>query len=157
MVPHRLFRRRHPAADPGAAAPRTPPAPDPAPPAAAGAPTLPAALDPAAIERLRQLDPDGSRGFVVQVLRTYEASLERHLASLAPADGSPPTPADVARVAHTLKSSSASVGATTFAALCGAAERQAKAGDPSVLGATLDALRDGGAQALAAVRAMLPR
>jgi HPt (histidine-containing phosphotransfer) domain-containing protein len=92
------------------------------------------------------------------VLRTYEASLERHLSTLASVDGGPPpTLDDVARVAHTLKSSSASVGATAFAALCGVAERQAKAGDPNVLGDTLQALRDAGAQALAAVRAMLPQ
>ncbi|MEO7244161.1 MAG: Hpt domain-containing protein [Rubrivivax sp.] len=141
MFPTRRFRRCHPEPDAGAGEPR-------------------ATLDPEAIERLRQLDPDGSRGFIAQVLRTYEASLLHHLASLDEAElGHQPAAdrvAEVGRVAHTLKSSSASVGASTFAGLCAGVEHQAKSGDAAVLGAPLQALREEGARTLAVVRAMLP-
>jgi hypothetical protein len=54
-----------------------------------------------------------------------------------------------------LKSSSTSVGATAFAAACADAERLAKTGDAAVLEVPLQRLRAAGAQALAAVRAML--
>jgi HPt (histidine-containing phosphotransfer) domain-containing protein len=128
-------RRRHPV-DPGGA----------------GAPPL--VLDPAAVERLRQLDPDGSRGFLAQVLRTYELSLLKHLASLAEARAS----ADARRageIAHTLKSSSASVGAMRFSQSCAELERLAKAGDtPAMVSLALD-LEQQGANVLTVVRAML--
>jgi HPt (histidine-containing phosphotransfer) domain-containing protein len=141
MFPTRRFRRCHPGADGGAGEPR-------------------ATLDPEAIERLRQLDPDGSRGFIVQVLRTYEASLRRHLAALDEAALEHKLTAaqvvEVGRVAHTLKSSSASVGASSFAALCAGVEQQAKSGDFAVLGTPLQALREEGARTLEVVRAMLP-
>jgi histidine phosphotransfer protein HptB len=136
MSHSRLQRRRH-ADDPG------------------GAGEPPLVLDPAAVSRLRQLDPDGSRGFLGQVLRTYEASLLRHLASLSDAA----TAGDLRRagdIAHTLKSSSASIGAMRFSQGCADLERQAKAGDAGALGAPLQGLQAEGARVLAAVRDMLP-
>lgn len=135
MSQHPPLRRRHPD-DPGGA----------------GAPPL--VLDPAAVARLRQLDPDGSRGFLGQVLRTYEASLVRHLAAL----GDVRAAGDLKRAgdtAHTLKSSSASIGAMLFSEACARLERQAKAGDPAALGDALSDLQTEGARVLAAVRAML--
>jgi histidine phosphotransfer protein HptB len=111
-------------------------------------------LDPAAVARLRQLDPDGSRGFLGQVLRTYETSLVRHLGALtdAAAAGELRRAGDIA---HTLKSSSASIGAMRFSEGCALLERQAKAGDAAVLGPPLQALQAEGARVLAAVRDML--
>jgi HPt (histidine-containing phosphotransfer) domain-containing protein len=115
----------------------------------------PPVLDPSAIDRLRQLDPDGQRGFLLQVLQTYEASLLRYLNALAAA-----RPAgDLRRVgetAHTLKSSSAAVGAMAFSACCAEVERLARAGDASTLGQPLTDLLDEAVRVLAAVRAMLP-
>jgi hypothetical protein len=131
------FHRRRHADDPG------------------GAGAAPALLDAEALARLRQLDPDGSRGFVAQVLRTFEASLVRHLATLEDAR----LQGDIKRagdVAHTLKSSSASVGALAFAQGCATVERLARLGDPASLGAPLRDLQAEGARVLAAVRAMLP-
>jgi hypothetical protein len=129
-------RRRHPA-DPG------------------GSGDAPLVLDPAAVERLRQLDPDGSRGFLAQVLRTYESSLLRHLTSLAESRATD----DLRRageIAHTLKSSSASVGAMRFSQACADLERLAKAGDaPAAKALTLE-LEQQGANVLMVVRAMLP-
>jgi HPt (histidine-containing phosphotransfer) domain-containing protein len=121
---------------------------------AGGAGAAPALLDADALARLRQLDPNGSRGFVAQVLRTFEASLVRHLATLEDAR----LQGDLKRagdVAHTLKSSSASVGALAFAQGCTALERLARLGDRSALGAPLQALQLEGTRVLGAVRAML--
>lgn len=120
----------------------------------AGSGRPPAVLDAEAMSRLRQLDPDGSRGFMGQLLRTYDASLLRHLASLrtAQAQGDLKIAGDVA---HTLKSSSASVGALVFAQACAVVERGARQGDPAVLQAPLAELLDEGERVLAAVRAML--
>lgn len=114
----------------------------------------PLVLDEATLGRLRQLDPDGSRGFLVQVLKTYEASLQRHLGTLDEAAAS----GDVRRagdVAHTLKSSSGSIGALDFAQCCAAVERLARAGDAAALGAPLALMRSEAARVLLAVRAML--
>lgn len=129
-------RRRH-ASDPG------------------GNGAAPEVLDAASLARLRQLDPTGSRGFLTQVLRTFETSLVRHLAALEEAGAQ----ADLKRagdVAHTLKSSSASIGALAFSQGCAAVEKLARAGDMAALGAPLVTLRAEGARVLAAVRAMLP-
>jgi HPt (histidine-containing phosphotransfer) domain-containing protein len=122
---------------------------------AAGHGAPPPVLDPATFERLRQLDPDGSRGFVGQVLRTYAASLERYLEAIAAARAAGEL-RPVGETAHTLKSSSAAVGALTFAACCAEVERLARAGDAAALGAPLDALLDEAARVRTAVRAMLP-
>lgn len=136
MFKIRLSRRHHPdaVAGSGGAAP---------------------ALDEAALGRLRQLDPDGSRGFLRKVLGTYEGSLQRHLATLAGAAASGDLQL-AGDVAHTLKSSSASVGAIALSQACAAVERLARAGDGAALGAALGALRAEGERVLAAVRAMLP-
>lgn len=112
-------------------------------------------LDPAAIERLRQLDPDGSRGFVAQVLRTYAASLDRYLDAIGAARAGGDL-RQVGETAHTLKSSSAAVGALAFSACCAEVERLAREGDAAALGAPLDGLLGEAARVRAAVRAMLP-
>jgi HPt (histidine-containing phosphotransfer) domain-containing protein len=127
--------------------------PDPRPDPRSGA--AGALLDAAALDQLRQLDPDGRRGFVAQVLQTYHGSLERHLATLVQAR-SDRASQRVGEVVHTLKSSSASVGATEFARLCAAVERQVRDGDEGALDAPLQALLHEGERVLAAVRAMLP-
>lgn len=120
-----------------------------------GAGAAPDVLDAAALARLRQLDPDGQRGFLTQVLRTFEASLVRHLQALdeAGAQGDLKRAGDIA---HTLKSSSASVGALAFSQGCAAVEKLARAGDATALGEPLVTLRAEGARVLTAVRAMLP-
>lgn len=112
-------------------------------------------LDEPALDRLRALDPDGSRGFLPKVLGTYETALQRHLGTLAAAAVSGDL-ASAGSVAHTLKSSSASVGAIGLAQHCAAVERLARAGDAAALGAPLSALCAEGERVLQAVRAMLP-
>lgn len=112
-------------------------------------------LEPAALARLKQLDPDGSRGFLAQVMRTYDASLTRYLATLDTARQA----ADLkqaAEAAHTLKSSSAAIGACHLATHCADVERLARAEDAAALGESFTKLVDEAARVQAAVRAMLP-
>lgn len=120
-----------------------------------GRAAAPPTLDAQALQRLHALDADGSRGFVVQVLHTYEASLVRGLGVLqqARADGALQLAGDTA---HTLKSSSAAVGAARLAAVCAELERQARSGDAAGLDLLLARVLDEADAALAAVRAMLP-
>ncbi|MEO5770502.1 MAG: Hpt domain-containing protein [Burkholderiaceae bacterium] len=80
-------------------------------------------LDAEALDRLRALDPQGQSGLLPRVLATYTASLRRLLEQLQVARAN----ADVQgqrHVAHTLKSSSASVGALKLSALCADIERR---------------------------------
>jgi hypothetical protein len=117
----------------------------------------PVTLDAAALSRLRELDPEGRNGVVRRVLATFETSLGRMLSQLAAeVDGG--NAAVVASVAHTLKSSSASVGALRLAAACDEVERRAResrdAGAPAQRHDVQRLLAEGEA-ALAAVRAML--
>jgi HPt (histidine-containing phosphotransfer) domain-containing protein len=120
----------------------------------AGDATVAPAIDCGALDRLRQLDPGGRRGFLQHVLQTYERSLAKHLAVLAAAADS----GDIARAgesAHTLKSSSASIGALVLADRCAEVERLARAGDAAALGAPLQALRAEAGRVGEAVQAIL--
>ena len=111
-------------------------------------------LDPGAIARLQELDPDGSHGVVKRVLVAYESSLTRMLGQLqAQREGGDPTL--VARLAHTLKSSSASVGALGFGAACAKVEARLLSGATDDLGEDVDRLLAEGQAALAPVGAML--
>jgi HPt (histidine-containing phosphotransfer) domain-containing protein len=80
------------------------------------------ALDKGALAQLRELDPDGRHGVIVRVLTAYETSLVRHLEQLR-AELAAPSAKVVGGVAHTLKSSSASVGALALSRACAALER----------------------------------
>lgn len=109
-------------------------------PSPSAVPVVPAGrprLDETALARLRELDPDGRHGVVQRVMAAFTTSLGRTLEQLRAG----PLPADTLRtIAHTLKSSSASVGALELSAACAEIER---------------ALREGGVVDLAADRARL--
>jgi hypothetical protein len=113
-------------------------------------------LDAAAIARLRELDPGGRLGVLTRVLGAFESSLGRMLSQLE-AEREAGNPAVVSGIAHTLKSSSASVGALALAAACADVEARlrAGAGSAATLRADVSRLLDEGAGALAAVRSML--
>lgn len=113
-------------------------------------------IDPQAIERLRELDPTGQQGVLQRVLQAYETSLTRHLADIATVAGV----ADLDRLArsvHTLKSSSAAVGALAFSQHCADVEHQARSERRLPEAGELDALIHEGRQVLAAVGAMLTK
>jgi hypothetical protein len=122
----------------------TPPAPQPA----------AVRFDPVALERLRELDPDGRHGVMQRVMTAFETSLARMLVQLQ-AERSGGNAAVVSSVAHTLKSSSASVGATVLSQACADIERRLRTGEPGSLDEDVERLLRAGEDALAAVRAML--
>lgn len=111
-------------------------------------------FDPVALERLRELDPDGRHGVLQRVLTAFETSLTRMLVQLA-AENEGGDASVVAGIAHTLKSSSASVGATVLSQACAEVERRLRTGEPGSLEADTARLIRAGEAALAAVRAML--
>ena len=108
-------------------------------------------LDAQALARLQELDPEGKAGLVKRVLETYTRSLASLLTQLASAREA----ADAAgqrHVAHTLKSSSASVGALKLSELCADIERRLREGALDGLDGHLDDLRAEGERVLAALR-----
>jgi hypothetical protein len=111
-------------------------------------------LDEAALDALRALDPDGRQQVLRRVLQTYDSSARRLLGALSDACAQADWAA-AERIVHTLKSSSASVGALDFARRCAALEHGLRAGDRSRMAGELASLRDDGDHVLAAVRAML--
>ncbi len=121
-----------------------------------GAPPAPepAAFDAAALGRLRELDPDGRHGVLQRVLAAFETSLSRMLVQLA-AEREGGNAAVVAGVAHTLKSSSASVGALALSQACAEVERRLRTEEPGSLAGDIERLLLAGEAALATVRAML--
>lgn len=84
-------------------------------------------LDEAALARLRDLDPDGQHGVVGRVLSAYETSLVRQL-ELMRAELAAPRPEVLGALTHTLKSSSASVGALALSRACEAFEKRTRQG-----------------------------
>jgi CheY-like chemotaxis protein/HPt (histidine-containing phosphotransfer) domain-containing protein len=85
------------------------------------APTGDDVLDPAALARLRELDPKGENQLLERVLKAFQTSAARLLPQLLAARESNDR-TTVRLVAHTLKSSSASIGANTLSQLCGELE-----------------------------------
>ena len=86
-----------------------------------------ALLDAAALANLAQLDPTGANRLLPRVLTTFRTSMARLLAQLALARAQPDL-ATQRLVAHTLKSSAASVGALWLSQLCGDAEKALRDG-----------------------------
>ena len=114
----------------------------------------PVLLDEMALDKLRELDPDGRRGVVNRVLTAFESSLSRWISQLE----RQPDPAEataVAHIAHTLKSSAASVGAKDLARACADVELRLRNGDPVDLRLEVGRMVTLGHAALAAIRAML--
>jgi HPt (histidine-containing phosphotransfer) domain-containing protein len=113
-----------------------------------------APLDPASVARLQELDPEGRHGVVNRVLGAFETSLIRMLDDLqrhrVGGDA-----AVVGRLAHTLKSSSASVGALALAAACAEVEARLRLGAEGELSTDVARLIAEGQAALASVEAML--
>ena len=94
-------------------------------------------LDAACMAELRALDPDGKAQLVKRVLATYQTSLAKLVEQLRVAQAEQAWD-QVSRVAHTLKSSSASIGALALSALCADIERLLRAGDNAGAAALLD-------------------
>jgi len=96
-------------------------------------------LDEAALARLRELDPTGQNQLLTRVVKAFETSTGRLVPQLVDARGSSDL-AVIRHVAHTLKSSSASVGALKLSQLCGDIENRIRLGTVENLDARVDAL-----------------
>ena len=97
-------------------------------------------LDHSAIEAVRQLDPDGNDRLLARLIALYRDDSSQLLADIDNAmklgDAE-----SVARAAHTLKSSSANLGATNVAALARQIEHSARSGDLTELPSSITKLR----------------
>jgi HPt (histidine-containing phosphotransfer) domain-containing protein len=94
-------------------------------------------LDEAALQRLRELDPGGQNHLLERVLSAFEASILRLGPQLAEARQRKDM-AGIRHVAHTLKSSSASIGALGLSRLCAEIEAAVRQEAPEGLAALLD-------------------
>ena len=86
------------------------------------APTAIDGFEPAVLEKLRALDPEGRSGLFQRVLTTFESSTRILLddARQAALRGDGDT---LRRLCHTLRSSSATMGAKSLSVCCGELER----------------------------------
>jgi HPt (histidine-containing phosphotransfer) domain-containing protein len=123
---------------------------DPQQPAADAWAALMQVLDAESLQRLRELDPTGATGLLPRVLQAYQSSAARLLAQLDEARGRGDLQG-VRHVAHTLKSSSASIGALQLSALCAEAERRARDGTADGLDDLLDRMVAESGRVLAAL------
>lgn len=113
-------------------------------------------LDPEAIRRLRELDPSGGNKLLERVVAAFSTSLDRLLPELARArEGDTLDLAVVRHVSHTLKSSSASLGAMALSARCADIETQAREGRREGLSEQLDAMLQDIQQVRTALAALL--
>jgi len=111
-------------------------------------------LDAQALARLRELDPEGRLGVLSRVLTAFENSVQRMVTQLE----AQPNTGDaqlVAGLAHTLKSSSASVGALSLSLACADVEAKLRKGDTSAMHLDISRLISEGRAALLAVGAIL--
>ena len=113
-------------------------------------------LDAGVLAKLAGLDPGDSRGLLPRLLTLYLSSLADLLRQLDAARR-PVEPKALGWVAHSLKSSSASMGALRLSALCSATEQALREGRIDGLPALLDALVTEASLVEAAVRQRLGR
>ena len=84
-------------------------------------------LDPQALERLRELDPGGHSKLLSRVAGAFGTSVARLLPQMTTAFEARDMAA-IRHVAHTLKSSSASIGAVKLSRLCADIETMSREG-----------------------------
>ncbi|HEY6135244.1 MAG TPA: Hpt domain-containing protein [Rubrivivax sp.] len=124
--------------------------------AADGGAPAPTVLDAEALDKLRALDPGGRAGILLRVLGTFEGSLKRLMLQFESARAGMDLPA-LRHVAHTLRSSSASIGALALSRCCLELETRIRDGQTEGLADAVEALSAESARAAVAVRAMLDR
>jgi signal transduction histidine kinase/DNA-binding response OmpR family regulator len=97
-------------------------------------------LDNSAIDAVRQLDPDGSDRLLSRLIALYRDDSSQLLADID--NGLKAGDAEaIARAAHTLKSSSANLGATNVAAIARQIETSARGGDIAELAGSVTKLK----------------
>jgi PAS domain S-box-containing protein len=121
-----LTRHLRPAAPAGSG--DGPPAGGPSP-STAGAPADTGVLDAQALERLRELDPNGENHLMERVVSAFDSSIGRLMPQLEDALNTGEL-GGIRHVAHTLKSSSASIGAMKLSRMCADLETRARNEQP---------------------------
>ena len=111
-------------------------------------------LNPASLEQLRALDPQGGSAFVIRVLSTFQRSLARHCDLLDEADRAGDLHA-LSHSAHALKSASASVGAMALSAICAALEEAVRGAQAAALPGLVRAFQTEAGRVRAAVAHLL--
>lgn len=96
-------------------------------------------LDEQALARLRELDPSGAARLLERVFAAFETSADRLLAKLGEARSAGDM-GGIHYVAHTLKSSSANIGALRLTGHCERIEDMVKSNSHEGLAERLDAL-----------------
>ena len=122
--------------------------------AAGAAPAASARLDPAALAKLAELDPGGSNRLVQRVLNAFCASAARLMPQFDAARAGPDLTA-LRYVSHTLKSSSASIGALALAQTCAEVENLIRMAQTQNLAPLLDTVSAQMADVLREIDAML--
>jgi signal transduction histidine kinase/CheY-like chemotaxis protein/HPt (histidine-containing phosphotransfer) domain-containing protein len=111
----------------------------------------PKALAPGGLAMIRELDPDGSRGLVRRIIEAYTVDAPKLVAAARSAIATGDAEA-LRRAAHTLKSSSANVGAETLAATCREIEGEAAQGHLEGLAERIEPLSGQVGAAITALR-----
>jgi two-component system, sensor histidine kinase and response regulator len=96
-------------------------------------------LDAGALARLRELDPSGANHLMQRVLSAFRSSVARLVPQAREACAAGDM-VGVRHVAHTLKSSSASIGATALAQVCGEIESMIRLDQTETLGPRVEAM-----------------
>jgi CheY-like chemotaxis protein/HPt (histidine-containing phosphotransfer) domain-containing protein len=122
--------------------------------APASEPAMPAVLDAQALARLRELEPKGETRLLERVLKAFETSVARLAPQLEESRRSGDR-AGIRHVAHTLKSSSASIGALALSHRCAEVETMIRLESTEDLAAPLDALSAELAVVLKAIQTVL--
>ena len=99
----------------------------------------PTVLDAEALARLRELDPSGKSRLLERVLRAFETSAARLGEQFTDARARSDMQG-IRHVVHTLKSSSASIGAMTLARICAEIESSIRTDSVAGLPDRLDAM-----------------
>lgn len=112
-------------------------------------------LDDAALQRLRDLDPSGSNQLLPRVINAFVKSLDKLLPDLQRAREAGMDLAAIRHVAHTLKSSSASLGALQLSKVCADIEAMARNGQTEGLDKLIDGMHDEAGLVRQALEALL--
>lgn len=115
-----------------------------------------AALDAQALAGLSMLDPTGTNKLVERVLSTYQGSLARLLQQMSEARQRGDHAA-IRLAAHTLKSSSASIGALDLSRLCATTEQAVREGQVDAVPGLVEDLQAEARRVDRAVQELLSR
>lgn len=112
-------------------------------------------MDAQALARLSELDPTGANRLLERVATAFLNSAASLMPQLQSALHGAPDMETIRRVAHTLKSSSASIGALAMSGRCAEIEQLAHQGRSESLPLALDGLESDWAMVHAALSAIL--